>query len=162
MEENKELRNFFKWLFLAKINKEKYGEIKSSEELHQALVDNPEDSKQVHAQLNNYSDEELMTFAEQLKNQQPDEGNESGNEENNEESEIEQAKKGTKLNNLKKLQKYKKGSTTKPVKKCACGCDIVATHEAGGKIIEKCSCGCDVKGSKDKVKMLHNKMKNKK
>lgn len=49
---------------------------------------------------------------------------------------VEMAKKGAKL---KKLKKYKKGA---PIKKCSCGCNMVTTKEAGGKLVSKCECGC--------------------
>lgn len=49
---------------------------------------------------------------------------------------VEMAKKGAKL---KQLKKYKKGN---PIKKCSCGCDMITSKEAGGKLVSKCACGC--------------------
>jgi hypothetical protein len=51
--------------------------------------------------------------------------------------------KGAKLEKINKLNKLKKGAPiTKKAKKCACGCDIIESKEAGGKISSTCSCKC--------------------
>lgn len=52
-----------------------------------------------------------------------------------EEEEVEFAKKGTKI---KALLQFKKGGKSK----CACGCSLVKSKSAGGKIVSKCACGC--------------------
>jgi len=62
----------------------------------------------------------------------------------NELSETDMYKNGGKLEHIKKLQSFKKGGKMKS-KKCACGCELVETKEAGGKITSKCACGCSVK-----------------
>ena len=45
---------------------------------------------------------------------------------------VEMAKKGAKLKQLKNTKK----------RKCKCGCNLILSKEAGGKIVEKCACGC--------------------
>jgi hypothetical protein len=45
---------------------------------------------------------------------------------------VEYAKKGTKLKQLK----------NRSHRKCKCGCDLVLKKDAGGKIVEVCACGC--------------------
>lgn len=52
-------------------------------------------------------------------------------------SDVQQAEKGAKLNNLKKLQAAKS-------KKCKCGCEMVSVKEIGGKMTSKCACGCSI------------------
>lgn len=52
---------------------------------------------------------------------------------------LEQFKKGGKLQYLIRL---KKGGKVK-ASKCSCGCDLVKTVGKGGKLISKCACGCD-------------------
>lgn len=64
------------------------------------------------------------------------------------------AKKGAKLNHLKKLKSSRK--------KCGCGCDLIL-HKEGGKIVEKCACGCSTKNeasskSMEKVRKVTAKM----
>lgn len=46
--------------------------------------------------------------------------------------EIELAKKGAKLKQLK----------NKKMRKCKCGCNLTLKKEAGGTIVEVCACGC--------------------
>lgn len=53
------------------------------------------------------------------------------------------AMNGAKLEKIKKLKGLKKGGpVAKKAKKCSCGCDIIETKEAGGKISSTCSCKC--------------------
>ena len=46
--------------------------------------------------------------------------------------EIELAKKGAKLKQLK----------NKKMRKCKCGCNLTLKKETGGTIVEVCACGC--------------------
>ena len=55
-------------------------------------------------------------------------------------SKIPSAKNGAKLLNLNKLRAGKK--LPAKTKKCKCGCDMIDTKEAGGKIVSSCSCKC--------------------
>ena len=60
------------------------------------------------------------------------------------EAEVQFAKNGAKLNNLKRLQKHKSQKTAEP-KKCSCGCTMIDKKEKGGKVVSTCSCGCSNK-----------------
>lgn len=122
-EQRNELYKFFKLIFASKLNQDKYKDVKSYEDLDSLLEEYPEDKNIIEEELNSYTEDELLSIAEQLINQQPT-----------------MAKNGTKLEYLTKLKKGKKIT-----KKCKCGCDLITVKESGGKLVSKCSCGCNNK-----------------
>ena len=79
---------------------------------------------------------------------------------NKEEDEVLSARRGAKLDKLKKLQNFSKSMKKQPeAKKCSCGCDIVEKKDAGGKIISRCGCGCKTSKKLEKAAALADKMR---
>ena len=129
-EKKKELFPFFALIYSQQINPEKYGAVESFEEWSKILDENPEDVDKITQAATQLSEEQWEKIQVDYETEQTDTIPEGPVI----------AKKGAKLNNLQRLQSYKKGK--KVTKKCACGCDMVSTKGKGGKIISKCSCGC--------------------
>jgi len=118
---DKELINFSKLLFALKLFPNKYSKVKSYVELDEMLNNSPKEEEAITKEMSKYSEEELMALAEEQLAQ--------------DNTDISYAKKGA---SLKKLSKIKKPT----MQKCACGCNMKAYKEKGGKIMLKCACGC--------------------
>lgn len=131
-EKKKQLFPIFAFLYSKQLNPDKYGKVQSIEEWTKLIQDSPEDVQLITQEASKLSDEgwsEIETQMSQL--EQPQGSSE----------EPQFAKKGAKLENLKKLQKHKVNKNSEP-KKCTCGCTMVDKREKGGKIVSSCSCGC--------------------
>ena len=126
-ERKQQLVSIYAFLKSRELNPEKYGEVEDPEKWAAIIGEDPEMVKTLTDEMSNLPEE----YWNELDQQYSDT------------SQVQSAKNGAKLENLKKLQTYKKGSKMKS-KKCACGCDLVETKEAGGKITSKCACGCKV------------------
>lgn len=122
-EKKKELFSHFAYIYSVKKNPNKYGKDTFEEWASKIKEDKPwiEELAKAAAiesdEMNAYWDE-----AEKLATT----------------SQVQSAKNGAKLENLKKLQSVKK----KVTKKCKCGCEMVDMKEEGGKITSKCACNC--------------------
>jgi len=135
-EKKKELFPFFALLYSKQLNPEKYGAIEDIEEWSKALESNEEDVNKVIAAATELSDEDWDSLEKQYTEQTATQ-------------EVPMAMNGAKLEKIKKLKGLKKGGpVAKKAKKCACGCDIIETKEAGGKISSTCSCKCGGKVKK--------------
>ena len=133
-EKKKELFPFFALLYSKELNPQKYEEASTFEEWSVLLENSPEDIEKITTAASELTDEQWSSIELEYIEQ---------NEEKEEDTIL--AKKGLKLENLKKLYSYKKGKKIK-VNKCSCGCDMITVKEKGGKITSKCSCNC--KGGK--------------
>lgn len=147
-ERKQQLVSIYAFLKSRELNPEKYGEVEDPEKWAALIGEDPEMVQTLTDELSKLSEENWNEL----------------DQEYSDIAQVQSAKNGAKLKNLQKLQSYKKGSKMK-AKKCSCGCDLVETKEAGGKITSKCACGCSVKnneagGKIDKVKKLTEKMIN--
>lgn len=126
-EQKKKLFPFFAFLYSKEINPEKYGKVESYEEWSTLIDQNKDDVDKIVNAAYELSDEEWLNVQNQY---------DSYAASSKEASEVESARKGTKLQYLKKLKSHKK------TKKCKCGCDLIETKEDGGKLSYKCACNC--------------------
>ena len=128
-EKKKELFPLFAYMYSKKMNPEKYGRIEDIKEWTNVIKDSPDDIEAIAQEAAKLPDEEWETIAQQY------DDNQLGDQET--QDNLQYAKKGAKLLELKK---YKGGK--KVVKKCSCGCDMIDVKEDGGKIASTCSCKC--------------------
>lgn len=132
-EKKKELFPFFALAYSQQLDPEKYGAVESYEEWAGLLEKSPEDVEKITAAASQLTDEQWGQIELDYKSE-------------TESADVPTAKKGVKIDHLKKLQSYKKGKRLTKAKKCACGCDMISKKMKGGKMVLKCSCGC--KGKK--------------
>lgn len=147
-ERKQQLVSIYAFLKSRELNPEKYGEVEDPEKWSTLIGEDPEMVKTLTEEMANLPEEYWDELDQQYQ----------------EENEVQSAKNGGKLKNLQNLQAYKKGGKMKS-KKCACGCDLVETKEAGGKITSKCACGCSVKkvgSASEKVASMKKKLPTKK
>jgi len=138
-EKKKELFPYFAWTYSKELDPAKYGEITDFEEWAKVIESNPKDIEKITEAASKLTEEDweaIGTDMQELSKKEP------AVEESIDEPKI--ARKGAKLKQLKKLQSYKKGKNI-GVRKCSCGCAMVATKGKGGKMTSKCSCGCKLK-----------------
>lgn len=138
-EKKKELFPFFALAFSQQLDPEKYGAAGSYEEWSSILEKNPEDVDKISEAAAQLTDEQWSQIEIDYTQ-----------EEAAPKDLTKIAKKGTKLNYLKKLRSYKKGDPASykkgaSVRKCSCGCNLIPSKEKGGKMSYKCSCGCKLK-----------------
>lgn len=126
-ERKQQLVSIYAFLKSRELNPEKYGEVEDPEKWSVLIGEDPEMIKTLTEEMSILPEEYWDELDQQYQ----------------EEEQVQSAKNGAKLKTLKKLQSYKKGSKMKS-KKCACGCELVETKEAGGKITSKCACGCSM------------------
>lgn len=126
-ERKQELLPFFALTYSRQINPERYGSVESLDEFQRILEGNPEDMEKIAEAASKLSDEQWSSIENEYNSEQ-------------ERGQMQAMKKGAKLNTLKTLRSYKKGS--KMIKKCECGCNMAVKKEKGGKLTLKCSCGC--------------------
>lgn len=141
-EKKKELFPYFAWVYSKQMDPGKYGETDEYEEWAKVIEDNPKDIEVIAEAASTLTDEQWSALGEDYQSMTEEAPAEEVETEDVEEP-IE-AKKGAKLENLKKLQSLKKGKAL-GAKKCGCGCAMVTAKEKGGKIVSKCSCGCKMK-----------------
>lgn len=127
-EKKKELFPFFAYLYSKKHKSNTYGGDISFEEWYKLIKDDSALLEEISSAASKLTDDEWAKVEEDYSKETSEE-------------KVQSAKKGAKLNTLKKLRKMKKGSP----KKCACGCDLISVKDKGGKIISKCTCGCKSK-----------------
>ena len=135
----KELFPYFAYAYSKEHQPAKYGERMKFEEWHNLI-------------------QEDVPFLEEISNAAINLGDDAWNKlekDYSNENQVESAKKGAKLDNLKRLNATKKKTTKKKggkVSSCSCGCDLIAAKVDGGAIgrgkgfgsksPKKCSCGC--------------------
>lgn len=145
-EKIQELFPFFAYRYSQQINPERYKDADTAEEWSKILQSHEEDMSAIMTAAQQLSDEEWAEIEKAY----------TQSAEQSQQDEVQFAKKGAKL---KKLQEFKKVSTKIPEAKkgmktkkktCKCGCNLVLTKEAGGKITETCACKCGGKMKKKK------------
>ena len=125
-EKKKRLFPYFAYLYSKKTKPDKYGDISDFDKWHKVINDDKGFLEEITQEAMGLSDEEWTKIEQDYSKEEAPKS----------------AKKGAKLDKIKKLQAMKKG------KKCKCGCDLVTVKEKGGKVSMKCACGCAPKKQK--------------
>ena len=150
-QKKKELFPYFAYVYSIMKDPDKYGKSKFEDWYNQVSSNKPllGEISQVAADSSGKYDK-IWAKAEEVYNTKGA-GNQSGGGDDYSEAtsgladSSQYAKKGSKLDTLKKLQ-----STKASPKKCKCGCEMISVKEEGGKMTSKCACNCG--GSKIKMK----------
>lgn len=156
-QKKKELFPFFAYMYSKQLNPERYGQAKDFQEWSNILKENPNDVEEITKAAAQLTDEDWAAVEKQYQTElggmEEDNSTPAGADDDTLYDNVEMAKKGAKL---KQLQAYKKGKSM--AKKCACGCDLITTKEAGGKITTKCACGCGGKMKKEEGGKINEKV----
>lgn len=152
-KKKQELLPFFAYLYLNKLDPEKYKSLTSPEEWTVVIQENKDIISKAAAQLTDEDWESLSLQYEESQKKNP--------------AQIQLDKKGAKLKKLKQssvknanqeitnaisnpvITQGKEGLKIKK-QKCSCGCDLILSKDKGGKLISTCACNC--KGGKIKKK----------
>lgn len=145
-DKKKELFPFFAYLYSQKLNPEKYGQLQPDEEWSSLISEDEEIINKIVEAYSELGEEDLAALEQQQK------------EFSSDAEDMQFAAKGAKLKKLntvkginkKVLPAKSKGGTSKKKRKCSCGCDMILTKAAGGKVIETCACKCGGKMKKKK------------
>ena len=147
-EKKQELFPYFAYLYSQQMNPDKYGAAKSVEEWTSLIQENEDDINAITRAAEELTDEDWSKLEAQYTDA-------LGSEETPEVTEPMFAAKGAKLQKLKTYAQHKTTPKEKEVKKeskggktCACGCKMLLTKEAGGKIKSTCACNCGGKMKK--------------
>jgi len=135
-EKKKELFPYFAYLKSVELFPEKYGNVSSMDEWTSLIQENEDDINTIITASEELTDEDWGELEKQYSELQSQ----------NEQEQAQFAAKGAKLKRLKegvkKTEIAKKGTSMKKRKKCKCGCDMVISKAAGGKLTETCACKC--------------------
>lgn len=135
-EKRNQLFPYFAYIKSIELNPDKYGNAQTMEEWSTLIKENDDDLNTIVSSYEELSDEEIEALDKQYQELQS----------KKEEEQMQYAAKGARLQYLKNGAKPKKVMTKSKTKTCSCGCKMVLSKNAGGKLTETCACNC--KGGK--------------
>lgn len=135
-EQKQELFPFFAYIYSQQLNPDRYGTAKSMEEWTSLIQESEEDINTIVKAAGELSDEDWTTINNQYMESQQEPAQER----------IQFAAKGAKLKQSAIVTKSKGGKT------CSCGCKMLLSKEAGGKLKSTCACKCGGKMKKKNKK----------